>query len=75
MTTLDVASPARREPEPSPHAADALPPVGPLYKWAVVGMLWFVCFLNYADRMAISSALPILDQDYGFNKEQLGLIS
>jgi MFS family permease len=45
------------------------------YKWAVVGMRWFVCFLNYADRMAISSALPILEQEYGFNKQQLGLIS
>lgn len=75
MTTLDVAPPARREPKPDPHPADDLPPVGPVYKWAVVGMLWFVCFLNYADRMAISSALPILEQDYGFNKEQLGLIS
>ena len=53
----------------------ALPLVRPLYKWAVVGMLWFVCFLNYADRMAISSALPILEQEYGFNKEQLGMIS
>ncbi|MBX9789525.1 MAG: MFS transporter [Pirellulales bacterium] len=51
------------------------PPAGPMYKWAVVGMLWFICFFNYADRLAISSALPILEQDYGFNKEQLGLIS
>jgi len=74
MTTTDVASAARREFK-DPHAATDLPPVRPGYKWAVVGMLWFVCFFNYADRMAISSALPILEQDYGFNKEQLGLIS
>jgi MFS family permease len=75
MTTTDVASAARHELKPNPHTAADLPPVRPSYKWAVVGMLWFVCFLNYADRMAISSALPILEQEYGFNKEQLGLIS
>ena len=51
------------------------PSVRPLDKWVVVGMLWFICFLNYADRMAISSALPVLEREYGFNKEQLGLIS
>jgi MFS family permease len=38
-------------------------------------MLWFICFFNYADRMAISSALPLLEREYEFNKEQLGLIS
>ena len=75
MTTTDVASAARHELKPNPHTAADLPPVRPSYKWAVVGMLWFICFLNYADRMAISSALPILEQAYGFNKEQLGLIS
>lgn len=67
--------------KPRSAAGDALPggnlapPVGSNYKWAVVGMLWFICFFNYADRLAISSALPILEEDYGFNKEQLGLIS
>ena len=25
------------------------------YKWTVVGMLWFICFFNYADRQAIFS--------------------
>ena len=44
------------------------------YKWWVVFMLWFVCFLNYADRQAISAIFPKLEQEFGFNKEQLGLI-
>ena len=75
MTTADLASAAQREPKSDSHTAKDFPSARPLYKWAVVGMLWFVCFLNYADRMAISSALPLLEQKYDFNKEQLGLIS
>lgn len=47
----------------------------PRYKWWVVGMLWFICFFNYADRQAIFSIFPILEKDYGFNKAELGLIS
>lgn len=44
------------------------------YRWAIVGMLWFICFFNYADRQAISSVLPVLERDFGFSKEELGLI-
>ena len=44
------------------------------YKWWVVFMLWFVCFFNYADRQAISSVLPLLAKDFGFDAVQLGLI-
>jgi len=40
----------------------------------VVVMLWFVCFLNYADRQAIYSVFPKLQQEFGFDKVQLGLI-
>ena len=43
-------------------------------KWWVVFMLWFVCFFNYADRQAISSVLPLLARDFGFDGVQLGLI-
>lgn len=75
MIPTDVASAPHRALKADSHAATDLPPIRPSYKWAVVGMLWFICFFNYADRMAISSALPILEQDYGLNKEQLGLIS
>ncbi len=46
----------------------------PTYKWWVVFLLWFVCFLNYADRQAMSSVLPILGRDFAFDPVQLGLI-
>jgi len=44
------------------------------YRWAVVGMLWFICFFNYADRQAISVVLPVLKDKYGFSSSQLGMI-
>lgn len=52
--------------------ADHLP--APSYKWWVVFLLWFVCFFNYADRQSISAVFPKLEAEFGFNKEQLGLI-
>jgi MFS family permease len=45
------------------------------YKWLVVLMLWLVCFLNYADRQAISSVLPLLRESFGFQAVELGLIA
>src|SRR2546422_77781 len=53
--------------------ATATPP-GPNYKWAVVAMLWFICFFNYADRQAVYSVFPKLKEEFGFDKVQLGLI-
>lgn len=44
------------------------------YKWIVVGMLWFICFFNYADRQAIFSVFPKLKTEFGFDAVQLGLI-
>lgn len=44
------------------------------YKWAVVGMLWFVCFLNYADRQALNAVLPLLSRDFHFDNVALGWI-
>ena len=43
-------------------------------KWWVLGMLWVVCFLNYADRQAMSSLFPLLEREFGFSKAELGLI-
>jgi MFS family permease len=40
----------------------------------VVGMLWLVCFFNYADRQAIFSVFPRLKEEFGFDKVELGLI-
>lgn len=56
--------------KPSAHEA----PPSARYSWAVVGMLWFICFFNYADRQAIFSVFPILEEEFGFTKEQLGMI-
>jgi len=44
------------------------------YAWAVVGMLWMVCFLNYADRQVLSGIFPVLEKEFGFSKFQLGMI-
>lgn len=44
------------------------------YKWWVVLMAWFLCFLNYADRQTASSVLPLLSKTFGFNDFQLGII-
>lgn len=50
------------------------PSVRPAYKWWVVAMLWLVCFFNYADRQSIPAIFPALEREFGFSKEQLGLI-
>jgi MFS family permease len=47
----------------------------PRYPWYVVGMLWFICFFNYADRTAIGAVLPALQTEFGFNKIEQGYIS
>src|SRR5579862_8688251 len=52
----------------------ALAPKTNYYPWALVAMLWFICFFNYADRVAISSIFPILQKEYHFTKTQLGWI-
>ena len=44
------------------------------YKWYVVGMLWFVCFLNYADRQAVFVLFPLLRVQLHLSTMQLGLL-
>src|SRR5271163_4484122 len=44
------------------------------YKWVVIAMLWFVCFLNYADRQAIFSVFPLIKQQLGLSDLQLGIV-
>ncbi|MFI0347248.1 MAG: MFS transporter [Chthoniobacterales bacterium] len=44
------------------------------YAWSVVGMLWLICFLNYADRQVISVIFPLLEHEFSLTKFQLGLI-
>ncbi len=44
------------------------------YKWVVVGLLWFVCFFNYADRQAIFSVFTPIKAEMGLTDVQLGWI-
>ena len=37
-------------------------------------MLWFMCFFNYADRLAISSVEPLLKGEMGLTDVQWGLV-
>lgn len=46
----------------------------PRYKWYVVGMLWWIAFFNYADRQAIFSVFPLLQQELHLSEIQLGLL-
>ncbi len=50
------------------------PGESPRYKWFVVGMLWFVCFFNYADRQAIFAVFPLIKQQLGLTNVQLGIV-
>ena len=43
-------------------------------KWAVVALLWLVCFFNYADRQAIYSIFPLLKTEMGLTDVQLGIV-
>jgi MFS family permease len=47
---------------------------GTNYKWWVVGMLWFVCFFNYADRQAIFSVFELLKSEMNLTDVQLGIV-
>ncbi len=44
------------------------------YKWVVVGLLWFVCFFNYADRQAIFSVFTPIQKEMGLTDVQLGWV-
>lgn len=48
--------------------------VSPNYKWQVVGMLWGISFFNYADRQAIFSVFPLLQDSMHLTNVQLGLL-
>ena len=46
----------------------------PNYKWWVVFMLWWITFFNYADRQAIFSVFPLLQEDLHLTLVQLGMV-
>src|SRR5512147_2744632 len=43
-------------------------------KWRVVAMLWWIAFFNYADRQAIFSVFPLLQEQMHLTPVQLGLL-
>src|SRR6266849_3274745 len=44
------------------------------YRWYVVGMLWCISFFNYADRQAIYSVFPLLEEKLKLSKFDLGVL-
>jgi MFS family permease len=48
--------------------------VGAGYKWAIVGLLWFCGFFNYADRQAVSSVSTILKEEFALTGTKVGMI-
>ncbi|HKX26120.1 MAG TPA: MFS transporter [Blastocatellia bacterium] len=44
------------------------------YKWFVVGLLWLVCFFNYADRQAIFSVFQLLKSEMNLSDVELGVV-
>ena len=45
------------------------------YKWFVVGMLWCVCFLNYADRQLLFTVFPLLGTEFRLSDVALSVLS
>jgi MFS family permease len=60
----DVASWDRKQPDATRGS----------YPWAIVALLWFCGFFNYADRQAVFSVLPLLEAEWGLSNQQLGMI-
>ncbi len=59
----------------SPVYYHALTPLSKLRSpWLPVGLLWCVCFLNYADRQAIFVLFPLLRSGLGLSTLQLGAV-
>jgi MFS family permease len=54
--------------------APAPPKESSSYKWLVIGMLWFVCFFNYADRQTVFSVFPLLKNQLHLSNVQLGIV-
>jgi MFS family permease len=60
---------ARSNPSSEPTA-----PATGSYRWWLVGMLWLVCLFNYADRQAIFSVFPLLQEEMHLDDVQLGVV-
>lgn len=47
----------------------------PTYSWVVVGILWVVAFLNYLDRILITSMRDPIVADFSLTDAQFGLLT
>lgn len=47
----------------------------PTYAWLVVALLWIVAFLNYLDRILITSMRDPIVADFSLNDAQFGLLT
>lgn len=45
------------------------------YAWLLVGLLWVVAFLNYFDRILITSMRDPIVSEFGLNDSQFGLLT
>jgi len=60
VMTKDIARPAAQ--------------YGRIYPWVVVGLFWFVFFLNQADRQVIFSVFPLVKAEMRLTDTELGVI-
>jgi MFS family permease len=49
--------------------------VNPFYSWVLVGLLWIVAFLNYFDRILITSMRDPIVADFSLSDAQFGLLT
>jgi sugar phosphate permease len=45
------------------------------YRWELIVLLWCAYFFNQADRQIYNNLLPLIEQDLGLTKTQLGLVA
>lgn len=45
------------------------------YRWELILLLWFAYFLNQADRQIYNNLLPLIEEDLGLSRVQLGLVA
>jgi sugar phosphate permease len=68
----DLPPPSNRSAEP--HSKRVRPALPGAYGWAIVILLWLVCFFSYADRQAFFSVFPLLQKELNLTTVQLGLL-
>lgn len=63
----------------SPSPAAELPPVSarkiPNLRWWICGLLFFVTFINYVDRVSLGGMAPLLQKEVGWDDAEFGWIN